>query len=89
VLLGVAPSITSGTVTAVRSSTKNLFAPPLNVSFALSCQSVVVKPAELEVSSNFRRVLLLFSLAVAMPYNSVLVQSAPAQTPPVAATSSV
>src|SRR3954447_16115687 len=79
----------NGTVTAVRSSTKNLFNPPLKVSFALSCQSVVGKPTLVDVSSNFRRVLFAFSLAVASPYDSGLVQSAPAQTPPLAETSSV
>jgi hypothetical protein len=37
-LLGELPVIVNGTVAAVRSSMENLFAPPLALSFAVSCQ---------------------------------------------------
>ena len=73
---------------AVRSSTKNLFAPPLKVSLALNCQSLPGKPASVDVSSNFRRTLFAFALIVAVPIDSVLVQSAPPQRPPAAETKS-
>src|SRR3954449_4375522 len=78
----------NGTVPAVRSSTNSLFAPPLNVSFALICQSVLGNPGEVEVSSNLRRTLFAFPLIVAAPIASVLVQSAPPQSPPAAETKS-
>jgi len=78
----------NGTVPAVRSSTNSLFAPPLNVSFALICQSVLGKPGEVDVSSNLRRTLFAFPLIVAVPMTSLLVQSAPPQRPPAAETKS-
>src|ERR1051326_6117304 len=78
----------NGTVPAVRSSTNSLFAPPLNVSFALICQSVLGKPDSVDVSSNLSRTLFAFALIVAAPIDSVLVQSAPPQRPPAAETKS-
>src|SRR4029079_7738210 len=78
----------NGTVAAVRSSTNSLLAPPLKLSFALICQSVVGKPARVEVSSNLRRTVFAFALMVALPIDSVLVQSAPPQRPPAAETKS-
>src|ERR1051325_264609 len=78
----------SGTVAAVRSSTNSLLAPPMIVSLALSCQSVLAKPGLVDVSSNLRRGLFAFILTVTIPKVSELVQSTPPQRPPAAETKS-
>ena len=56
-----------GTLPPVMSSIENLLAPPLSDSLAVSCQSLLGKLAEDEVSSNLMRRLFPFRRRVSKP----------------------
>ena len=53
--------------------------PPLPESFALICQLLAGKPAEVLVSSNWMRVLFSLTRIVSKPKLSLFTQSRPAQ----------
>src|SRR5438477_4672878 len=84
-----APAVTvKGTLLPVMSSIENLLAPPLAESFAVNCQSLAGKPADVDVSSNLIRVLFSLSRIVSKPKLSLLTQSSPMQALPCMITSS-
>src|SRR5947209_18794322 len=80
--VGAAAVIVNGTFEPVMSSIENLFAPPLAESFAVSCQSLFGKPAEVLVSSNLMRVLFSLRRIVSNPNDSPVTQSKPTQRLP-------
>jgi len=59
--VGAGPTTVNGIVPTVVFSMENLFRPPDAESLAVSCQSLLGKPADVLVSSNLIRVLFSFS----------------------------
>src|ERR1051326_2967783 len=75
--VGELPVTVNGVFEFVTSSIENLLAPPLAESWAVSCQSLFGKPADVLVSSNLMRVLFSLRRIVSKPNDSLLTQSRP------------
>src|SRR5438105_12692806 len=80
--VGEFPVTVNGVFEFVTSSIENLFAPPLALSFAVSCQSLLGKPEDVLVSSNLMRVLFSLRRIVSKPNDSLTTQSRPTQRLP-------
>src|SRR5947209_1532397 len=80
--VGEFPVTVNGVFEFVTSSIENLFAPPLALSFAVSCQSLLGKPEDVLVSSNLMRVLFSLRRIVSKPNDSLTTQSRPMQALP-------